>query len=53
MILNMKPPPGETPREPLSPEEEYAIKYLSFALKLALIALFGAAVLSAVMEFVK
>ncbi len=49
----MKPPPGETPREPLSPEDEYVIKCLLSVLKLVLVALFGVAVLSAVMEWVK
>lgn len=52
MILNMKPPPGETPTEPLAPEEEYLIEYLAFSLLLVFIAVFGAACLSAVQAWV-
>ncbi len=50
MILNMKPPPGETPRELPSPEEEHVIKSTAFMLKPVLGVVFVAAILSAVME---
>ncbi len=49
MILHMKPPPGETPREPLSPEEEWLIEYLAFALKWAIIGVAVAAFVDVVM----
>lgn len=52
MIYNLKPP-DETPVEPLTPEEEYLIEYLAFALWLVIIAVLGAALLSAVLEWVR
>ncbi len=49
MILKMRPPPGETPMEPLPPTWCYVFLCAGFVAKLIVVAVIGAAALGTLM----